>query len=98
MPCCVLVNQSSCKWVCSISELSQDLKSDLTKAPQTSLLWVKIGEIIESRILHASEGLISFRSLCRLKLQNASVTHDKISISTSSLGDGFPEEIVSRMS
>ena len=28
----------NCKWIFSIAELSQDLKSDLTKAPQTSLL------------------------------------------------------------
>ena len=53
-----------------LAELSQDLKSDLTKALQTSLLWVKIGEIIESKILHASDGLRPFRSVCRLKLQN----------------------------
>ena len=53
----------NCKWVFSIAELSQDLKSDLTKAPQTSLLQVRIGEIIESKILHASDGLRLFKSV-----------------------------------
>ena len=58
-----------CSWVFSIPELSHDLKSDFTKAPQTSLLWVKIGEIIVSKILLAREGFSLLKSLLRLRLK-----------------------------
>ena len=39
----------------SICELSQDLKSGFTYRPQISLLYVKIGEIIVSKIFICKE-------------------------------------------
>ena len=59
------------KGVFSIGELSQNLKSDLTKVPQTSILQVKISEVMESQILHASEGFGLLKLVCRLKLKRA---------------------------
>ena len=40
----------------SICELSQDLKSGFTYTPQISLFYVKIGEIVMSKILFARTG------------------------------------------
>ena len=37
-------------------ELSQDWRSDFAYAPQTSMLYVRIGEIIASKILFARNG------------------------------------------
>ena len=54
----------------SIPELSHDLKSDFTKAPQTSRL-VKIGEIIVSKFLLAREGFSLLKSVWRLCLKIA---------------------------
>ena len=48
--------------------MSQYLKSDLIKRPQTSLLEVKIDEIILSKILQTRDGFKLLKSMRRLKL------------------------------
>ena len=61
----------NCKWPFPIGVVPQYLKSDLIKRPQTSLLKVKIGEIIVSTILQARDGFKLLKSRCRLKLNRA---------------------------